>query len=368
MKNKLNSKIKKIATIALCTATMILAGGAVQATSEPSVSYNTHVQNVGWQNYIPMAGFSGTEGRALRLEGIHIKLNTSGYDLGIEYQTHIQNVGWENEVGLGLKHSDEFSGTEGRSFRLEGIKIKLTGADADKFDILYQTHVENVGWQEWKKNGVMSGTSGRSLRLEGIRIKIVPVGTTPPVVDPPVVDPYKDYPLQNDGTYGGPVQPWDINKNNRCDNANGDELTLYLKWYDDNYNKGGTVIINPDYVAWKVNVPREWHAHTWDAHRAIEKVNGVKLYELQECDPGNNYFNLTQAYQRAVADGCIYNYVEWKQGYGNSVYPNGVTSGSTTTWNTAENRFTTGEEHQWASNHTYTDFYYCTECGATRLD
>lgn len=36
----------------------------------------------------------------------------------------------------------------------------------------YRTHVENIGWQDWKTNGKMSGTSGQGLRLEGIEVKL----------------------------------------------------------------------------------------------------------------------------------------------------------------------------------------------------
>ena len=37
--------------------------------------------------------------------------------------------------------------------------------------ILYTTHVQNIGWQKYVKNGEMAGTSGRSLRLEGNKNK-----------------------------------------------------------------------------------------------------------------------------------------------------------------------------------------------------
>lgn len=34
----------------------------------------------------------------------------------------------------------------------------------------YRSHIENIGWQEWKVNGETSGTTGESLRLEAIQI------------------------------------------------------------------------------------------------------------------------------------------------------------------------------------------------------
>ena len=72
------------------------------------------------------------------------------------------------------------AGTEGRSLRLEGINIRLTGANANLYDIYYKVHVQNIGWQDWRKNGEMAGTEGQSLRLEGIEIQVVPKGSPIP--------------------------------------------------------------------------------------------------------------------------------------------------------------------------------------------
>lgn len=143
----------------------------------PSVTYQTHVQNVGWQDYVEEGKMSGTEGMSYRLEGIRIALDSNGYDLGIQYQTHIQNIGWEEEAGRGWKTDKQMSGTEGLSYRLEAIQIKLTGADADKFDVYYQVHAQNMGWLGWAKNGESAGTAGYGYRLEGIKIKIIEKGS-----------------------------------------------------------------------------------------------------------------------------------------------------------------------------------------------
>ncbi len=146
----------------------------------PTIEYQTHVQNEGWQNYVSSGVMSGTEGKSLRLEGIKIKLDTNDYDLGISYQTHIQNIGWEADTLGGWRSNDNMSGTEGLSYRLEAIQIKLTGNDSDEFDIYYRVHAQNFGWLDWAKNGDSSGTSGFGYRLEGIEIVILPRDTTAP--------------------------------------------------------------------------------------------------------------------------------------------------------------------------------------------
>lgn len=83
----------------------------------------------------------------------------------VVYQTHVQDVGWQSYVANG-----ELSGTTGKSLRLEGIKISADGNTNGS--IQYRTHVENIGWQDWTSDGQLSGTTGQSLRLEGIQIRL----------------------------------------------------------------------------------------------------------------------------------------------------------------------------------------------------
>lgn len=153
---------------------------SVLAENNPSIRYQTHVENIGWQDWKNAGEMSGTSGLGLRLEGIQIELNSQGYDLDVTYQTHIQNIGWESETSSGWKSNGEMSGTSGMGYRLEAIQIKLTGADASKFDIYYQVHAQNIGWMGWAKNGGSAGTAGFGYRLEGIRIEIVPKDSTAP--------------------------------------------------------------------------------------------------------------------------------------------------------------------------------------------
>ena len=154
--------------LATCTIT-------IRPEKIPSVKYRTHVQNVGWQNYVKDGAMSGTSGRSLRLEGINIYVDGNGISGGIEYATHVQNIGWQNFVSNGA-----MSGTSGKSLRLEAIKIRLTGDLANKYDVYYRVHCQNFGWLGWAKNGAESGSSGYGYRLEGIEIKLVKKGGSAP--------------------------------------------------------------------------------------------------------------------------------------------------------------------------------------------
>ena len=62
-------------------------------------------------------------------------------DEKINYNVHVQNDGWQN-----VRTDGEIAGTEGRSLRLEAIKIRLTGEMSKKYDIYYKVHAQGFGW------------------------------------------------------------------------------------------------------------------------------------------------------------------------------------------------------------------------------
>ncbi|MBI4858247.1 MAG: Ig-like domain-containing protein [Acetobacterium woodii] len=145
----------------------------VNATDEIGVTYRTHIQNDGWETRWATDGtISGTYGRSLRLEGIQIQLTGNVPDgARIEYRTHVENEGWE----ANWRYSGGVSGSEGKGQRLEGIQIRLVNMPG--YSVEYRTHVQNVGWEKtWSADEDVSGTYGQSLRLEGIQIRIVKSG------------------------------------------------------------------------------------------------------------------------------------------------------------------------------------------------
>lgn len=174
--NKYLGSEEKIKQLGVADANGIVAAlGLTKAVvnTNPSVTYQTHVQDYGWQEWKNNGEMSGTSGQSKRLEGINIKLqNLSG---SVEYQTHVQDIGWQ-----GWKSNGVMSGTSGQSKRLEAIKIKLSGDAANKYDIYYRVHAQDYGWLGWAKNGESAGSEGYSKRLEGIEIKLVKKGGAAP--------------------------------------------------------------------------------------------------------------------------------------------------------------------------------------------
>lgn len=174
--NKYLGSEEKIKQLGVADANGIVAALGLTkavANTNPSVTYQTHVQDYGWQEWKNDGEMSGTSGQSKRLEGINIKLqNLSG---SVEYQTHVQDIGWQ-----GWKSNGAMAGTSGQSKRLEAIKIKLSGDAANKYDIYYRVHAQDYGWLGWAKNGESAGSEGYSKRLEGIEIKLVKKGGAAP--------------------------------------------------------------------------------------------------------------------------------------------------------------------------------------------
>lgn len=80
----------------------------------------------------------------------------------IRYRSHIENIGWQD-----WKSNGETSGTTGESKRLEAIEI-----DAP-FEIEAMAHIQDIGWVDYGKINKDSiiGTVGESKRLECLKLK-----------------------------------------------------------------------------------------------------------------------------------------------------------------------------------------------------
>ena len=84
----------------------------------------------------------------------------------IYYSSHIQGIGWQDEKNDGV-----LSGTTNLGKRLEGIRISL-GGKAGKGSVEYRTHCQRYGWMPWVSDGSMSGTEGEAKRMEAIQIRL----------------------------------------------------------------------------------------------------------------------------------------------------------------------------------------------------
>ncbi len=143
----------------------------------PSVNYQTNVQNIGWQDSVSNGSTSGTTGQALRIEALKANISNLSDNVagGINYKAFVQNIGWQSEVA-----DNTVAGTSGQSLRVEALTFNLTGTLSNVYDVYYRTYVQNYGWLGWAANGQNAGTTGRSLRIEALQIQLVKKGSAAP--------------------------------------------------------------------------------------------------------------------------------------------------------------------------------------------
>lgn len=82
----------------------------------------------------------------------------------IMYDAHIQGIGWQ-----GWKKDGQTAGTTGESKRLEALTVRLENTAAE---LEMQGHVQGKGWTTIRGNGEVIGTIGLGLRMEAIRLKV----------------------------------------------------------------------------------------------------------------------------------------------------------------------------------------------------
>lgn len=129
--------------------------------SIPILQCDAHIEAIGWIGYKDTSKqIIGTEGQEKRIEAIRFKTNS---ELEIEYRVHVENIGWQD-----WKKNEEIAGTTGQSLRIEAIEIKCNRA------LEVQEHIENVGWMPSSKGAnIKIGTEGKALRLEAFKIRIL---------------------------------------------------------------------------------------------------------------------------------------------------------------------------------------------------
>ena len=143
---------------------------ALTTTTKPTVYYQAHVSDVGWQTYT--TGTAGTIGQSKAIEALNVTvINNPGGT--IQGSAHVQDIGWQD-------YTSGVIGTTGQSKRIEAVKFKLTGTLASKYDVYYRVYSQDIGWLGWAKNGEEAGTQGYGYRAEAIEIKLVSKGGSAP--------------------------------------------------------------------------------------------------------------------------------------------------------------------------------------------
>ena len=141
----------------------------VGAPDSYSLSYSTHLSNIGWVSSTRQNEIGGTTGQSRPMEALRFDTIGSLFgDVVISCSVYIKNTGWLNDIAPGST-----CGTTGQSKPLEAVKLKVAGAASDKYDIYYKVHLSRVGWQNWVKNDEQTGVPLSNNSIEAIIVKLV---------------------------------------------------------------------------------------------------------------------------------------------------------------------------------------------------
>ena len=170
-----------------------------------TIRYQAHVSGIGWQDYMENGDLAGSSNYTNSLEALKMQIACQGDITGsVEYQAHISGIGLTGELAtkydiyyhvyvenvgwLDWATNDQISGSVGYGNSLKAIEIKLVEkgqpapGDTEKPNIIkpitvvYQSYIENEGWQNIKENGETSGTTGQGKPLEALKIMITNQG------------------------------------------------------------------------------------------------------------------------------------------------------------------------------------------------
>lgn len=148
-----------------------------QPVNSAGVTYRAHVAELGWLDPVRDGQTAGTTDESRRLEAFKLTL-PKGWT--VDAVAHIQDVGDVSFPGItrgessgtGSTGNDPIIGTTGKSKRLEGFSLTPTEQPEGR-QLRYRVHIQDMGWQAWRKAGEFAGTRGQSKRLEALQIVIV---------------------------------------------------------------------------------------------------------------------------------------------------------------------------------------------------
>ena len=179
-KNFLKSSLIVLAVAIAAVALIPTIRVNAASNDVPTLAYSAHVQGKGWMKGTSAGdteskidnSLAGTEGKSLRLEALKVTF-TAPEGVTLKYDAHIQGIGWTGMTAI--TEANQLIGTEGASKRLEAIRFAVTGLEG--YEIAYRAHVQGEGWQEWKiadeTGSEMAGTTGLSRRIEALEVLVL---------------------------------------------------------------------------------------------------------------------------------------------------------------------------------------------------
>ncbi len=143
-------------------------------------TYQSFIQNEGWQNEVEAGSVSGTTGENKNIEAIRIHGDSSS-TIGVlltnalSYRVHINDSGW-----LNWTNGNFVSSNIGQNQIIQALQIQLNSSFSKYYDVYYRSHIADYGWLDWATNGVVSGSTGLSKGLQAYEVRILSKNKTKP--------------------------------------------------------------------------------------------------------------------------------------------------------------------------------------------
>ena len=157
------------------------ANAFVSVTQEVQLSYQAHVEAIGWQESVADGQVAGTTGKGLAIQALRAEVLGATESGSVQVSAHVDGIGWQGFTAGGTA----IAGTVGQSRSMQAVKVQLTGDLANSYDIYYRVHSSGYGWLGWTSNGGVAGTTGLGLAAEAIEMKLVPKGEDGPTSNTP---------------------------------------------------------------------------------------------------------------------------------------------------------------------------------------
>lgn len=140
----------------------------------PTVSYRSHISNVGWMGVVADGKTSGVIDSRNAIEALSLSVNWYGHGGSISSRAHVSGIGWQS-------WSSGTVGTTGQSRSVESVQFKLNDEISATYDIWYRVYASKLGgWLGWTSNGSPAGSVGKGAAIQGIQVMLVEMGCSAP--------------------------------------------------------------------------------------------------------------------------------------------------------------------------------------------
>ena len=162
-------KLKNIVflNVVLCLIFLTIANSSPVFAEENNteLKYKTNYKDYGWNDFVSNGTVSESEDNNSNLIVISFEV-TGDEEVSLQICVNTSDGNWSEYYDASqevLVSEDDY---------IQAYKVKLVGADADKYSVYYTSYLSQVGWLAWAKNNQVSGSVGFGYSINAINIII----------------------------------------------------------------------------------------------------------------------------------------------------------------------------------------------------